>query len=76
MQFDPSHVPGGRDVLSAEIAARIDEVFHARRAAGFNVQFIHKDSGNLDEWSFKDRVQAERFAKELADDGIDYAFSA
>lgn len=75
MQFDPSHKPS-RENLSPEIAALMDKTFYRRREAGLNVQFVHRESGRLDEWSFKDREQAEGFSRRLSSEGIDHVFSA
>ncbi|TGT90866.1 MULTISPECIES: hypothetical protein [unclassified Mesorhizobium] len=74
MQFDPSYKPR-RDGLPEMIAAKMDSIFYARRAAGLNVQFVRESDGQLDEWSLADTERRDAFTASLQRQGIAFAIS-
>lgn len=65
-----------RELLNQTTVDLMDRTFYARRAKGLNVQFINAGSGVLDEWSFADAANRDRFIGGLKKAGVEFAISA
>jgi hypothetical protein len=64
-----------RHLLNQTTIDLMDKAFYSRRAKGLNVQFINAGSNDLDEWSFANLSQKNRFVDRLEQAGLDYAIS-